>query len=533
MPEQTLADVPTDVLEMRIALAKLAKHDLIAYAQLANPDPHAPFDCTRSTKQWKSFHKRMARELKRVANGELKYLEIETPPRIGKTQMSVREFVPWMLGNHPEKSGLVITHTDTLALEHGRDVKDAMLGIGHTTVFGGRGRGNLRRDSRSSDRIKVVGGATVHFSGRAGLGAGLSADWIIIDDWFKNSEEAQSLTVREEAWRTYNADLKSRMNDERVPVIMIGSRRNADDVQGRIFDPSNLHYDEKEAAKWTRIRFPALAEENDPLGRALDEPLWPEKFGFEHLDAMRTHKSDIIREDFQTQYQCRPFPEEGSYFKKHYLKTYSEEELPKHLRVYGFSDHAYRTKQKNDRSCCIMIGVDPSGDLWVLPDVFWDRCQTDVLVEAMIDLMARHNPSCWWAARDAISGSIGPFLKKRQRERRVLNYVNDEIHEDKDLERRAQSIRNMMAMGSVHFPSFAKWWPDAKMEIVGFPKFTTDDFVATMALAGMAIMSLSKAEGPWVKPKSNWPEPLTLAWVKGKQLESAQEEKARKAMVGW
>src|SRR5262249_15272634 len=146
-------------------------------------------------------------------------------------------------------------------------------------------------------------------------------------------------------------------------------------------------------------------------------------------------------------------------------------------------------------------------------ETWWRRAETDEMVEAMIDLMAACKPSTWWAARDAISGSVGPFLQKRMRERGVFAWVDDELREDRDLVRRAQGIRNRMAMGMVRFPIFWPDWGDAEKELLQFPNGGHDDLVAALALLGMALDKTRGAELP-EKPGDGQPKPGTLAWVK-------------------
>jgi hypothetical protein len=167
--------------------------------------------------------------------------------------------------------------------------------------------------------------------------------------------------------------------------------------------------------------------------------------------------------------------------------------LPKYLKVYGASDHAVRGEQKNDSHCLLLFGVDPSDVIWILPQTWWERSDTLVMTEKWIDLIAELKPVYWWAARDHISGSVKPFLLKRMQERKVYGVVDDELREDKDLERRAQSIRNRMAMGMVRFPVF---WP----RFLNFPNAKNDDLVAALAIAGMRLDQLGKAQGPGAPP---------------------------------
>jgi predicted phage terminase large subunit-like protein len=279
------------------------------------------------------------------------------------------------------------------------------------------------------------------------------------------------------------------------------------------------------------IRLPALAEENDPLGRAKDEPLWPERFSKEFWTDQRDNRNELVREEFQIQGQCNPTPGEGKFFKKDWIKEYDLAELPKQLRFYGASDHAYRANQSNDRSCLLSVGIDASDTIWVLADTFWDRVDTLTLSERMIDLFAKNKPRCWFAAKDAISGSIGPFLRKRMTERGVYQYI-EETSETKDLqEHRAISFRNRMAMGMVRWPRFAPWWSEAKTELITFPAGKHDDLVAACALLGMGLDKLLSAEG--IQTAAGLPKTGTLAWVKQESQFTEKEQAAAKAASGW
>ena len=499
----------TDVMQERYLNACLAEDELIRFARLSTPLPSDRLNPRLSRFQWVRHHHVIAAALERVARGEINRLEIELPPRHGKSELTIRQFSPWLMGKFPFKSGIVLCHTDSLATDHGRDVRDYWQGPGFHTVFGHNPEAQLRTDSRASDRLQSVAGGIITFSGRSALGAGVGGHWLLVDDLFKNSEEAASQTARESAWRAYNVDCKSRLNDESCPIVMIGSRRNEDDVQGRIFDPTSVHYDAKEAARWTRIRIPALSEgDGDPLGRPKDEPIWPEKFGREFFESMRNNASEVIRDDFQTQYQCNPRPVEGTWFKKTWLKTYRAADLPRNLRYYVASDHAYRQKEKNDLNCLLVVGVDPTGAIYVMPDTWWKRAQTTEVVDAMFQIVQRRRPAMWWAARDAISGSLEPFIRVRMMDQKIFFALDDSISESTDLVARSVSIRGMMAMGMVYWPIEWPQWGEAENQLLSFPG-KHDDLVAALAMLSMGMDRMIKAEGP---QKSGIPKRGTFDW---------------------
>jgi hypothetical protein len=522
----------TAELQNRLDFGRLAYRDLVAFCWLSMPAPGQLVGMQQSRYSVKPHHRYTADALQRVESGLTERLEIELPTRMGKSEIAVRRFVPWFCGHHPERHIIVTCHTDQLATEHGRDCREIFRSPAYQLTFGDRRETELREDTQAADRLQLRGGGVVTFTGRSGLGAGVGADLLVVDDLFKNTEEAESPTVRDAVWRFLFADCFSRLNTDHSPVVMIGTRRNEDDPQGRLFDRTNPNYDEREAARWTRIRLPALAEENDPLGRAPNEALWAEKFSAEHYLARRNHKSDLVRIDHQTQDQCNPTPAEGYYFKQRWLTTYLPAELPKHLRIYAASDHAYRKEQRNDSNCLLVVGIDPTDTIWVLPESFWQRCETDVLVDEMLKIMSTMKPATWFAARDAISGSIGPFLKKRQLETKTYTFVDDDLREDKDLMRRAQSIRGRMAMGCVRWPSRWAQWGEAEKQLITFPNGKHDDLVAALAVLGMGLDKMIKANTPYA-PTTGLPKTGTLAWVKQQSRRAQIEDETSKEIKGW
>ena len=139
---------------------------------------------------------------------------------------------------------------------------------------------------------------------------------------------------------------------------------------------------------------------------------------------------------------------------------------------------------------------------------------TDVVVEAMIDMMAEHDFLWWRAASDHISKSVGPFLRKRMLERRVFcNIV--ESPEAGDKVKKAQAIQARMAMGRVRFPAGAPWLMRAKAEMLKFPHGKHDDFVDALAHLGRGLRTMVRAAPETVVANENrMPKPGTLGWIK-------------------
>lgn len=526
----------------RMIMGEVARTHLISFARLTSPAPTAPLDCRQSRYEVAPHLEYTGGKLEQLSRREFLRLRVDMPYRHGKTELGVRKFVPWLLGNFPYDDGLVITHTGTLADEHGRDVRDVMQGAGYRLVFGHDPATRLRTDSQAMDRLQTEGGGTVMFMGRDRMGGGIGAKWIIIDDLIKNEIEARSPTIRDKAWRTYHSDCLSRLDDDRGWLLLIGTRRHADDPAGRLFDPRNPHYDEREARRFVVVKLPALSlgADVDQLGRKKDEALWPARRSFAFWNSLRTSPDEMVREDFETQAQGNPHPAAGRFFKRHWWTgalpdgrpdghktTYaSESELPKRLRIYCASDHAVTEAQRNDATVLLPFGMDEQKHIWILPGAVSFRYESPDIVEAMLAIMRKYQPLRWWAEREHISKSILPFLRLKQLEAGVFGHI-EESAAVAHPEIRAWSIRGMLAAGRVHFPSFADWWSEAEAQLVEFPGGPHDDWVSALSHAGMGVDQVLAAEGPGVVTR---PEPGTLAWVK---QSSKRAEERKKGTGGW
>jgi predicted phage terminase large subunit-like protein len=377
----------------------------------------------------------------------------------------------------------------------------------------------LKSGSASQERLETEDGGILFFLGRGSGATGRGADVILLDDPTKDRKEADSPTIREDLWKWYTQVLQSRLMTKEGAIVIIQTRWHEDDLVGRLTDPSNSCYSLGEAKNWRVIDMPALAREKDVLGRKPGQALWPERFDEEYLDTIR--QTDI--RGFQALYQGRPTPEEGSFFKAVNLRTYermSRMPMKEKLRYYAASDHAVSLEQGRDKTCLMVVGIDEHDQMWVQPDLFWKQADTNTVVEMMTILMDKYKPLFWWAGKDHISKSIGPFLRKRMLEKRVFCSI-DEISPVGDKQTRAQSIQGRMSLMKVLFPSFAHWWAEAHDQLLKFPQGAHDDFVDTLALFGHGLFKLRGRHAPMKEEKK--PKLYTYGWV----IESAEKERKR------
>jgi hypothetical protein len=504
--------------------ALLAQNDLMEFARFMRPDQDEPDNPEKSSYQIAKHHKVIGAALERVERGEMKRVIIDLAPRHGKSELTSRLFPAWFLGRNPTKSIIFATYNQDLGNDFGRDVRTLMTDPLYHQVFP---QVNLKIGAAAVDRLETDQGGKMFFTGVGGSITGRGAHIIIGDDFLKGRAEADSLVQRDRLWKWWNEVLKTRLLSHTGSIVLINTRWSEDDVIGRLLDKLNPSYSAPEAKKWKQISLPALAREDDVLGRKVGEALWPDKFPREYLLELR----DADPRGFQALYMSAPSPEKGAFFDGDKLRTYvrpTDRPPMDRLRFYCASDHAVSTKQDRDKTCLLTVGIDEDDNIWLMDDIQWGRWDTDVVVEKMIDMMAKYKPIMWFAERGHISKSIGPFLRKRMLERGVFCGI-DEIVPVLDKMSRAQSIRGRISMGKVYAPSFAPWFIEFKDQLLKFPYGANDDAVDALAYIGLGIDIQHGARV--AKKKDTGPAEYTLGWVKNQTRIQERERRFRNG--GW
>src|SRR5581483_3636040 len=130
-------------------------------------------------------------------------------------------------------------------------------------------------------------------TGAGGPLTGRGANLLIVDDPFKNFQDAQSKAKRNSVWNWWTSTARTRLEPNGV-VIIIMTRWHEDDLIGRLLaaegksSQGTAHplYDPA-ADKWVRIHFPAIAESEDALGRHPGEALWPQRYNAQDLERLK------------------------------------------------------------------------------------------------------------------------------------------------------------------------------------------------------------------------------------------------------
>lgn len=414
----------------------------------------------------------MIEELEKVASGETRKLAFFLPPGSAKSTYGSVLFPPWFMAK-ASANVLAASHTTELAEKWGRRVRN--LVSEHSLALGI----SPAPDNQAAGRWALTSGAE-YFAAGVGTGiAGFRAKLGLIDDPIRTRQDADSELIRDRIWDWYINDFRTRL----VPgaaEILIQTRWHEDDLAGRALQ----HGD------WKVVSLPAVAEENDQLGRKPGELLWSDgDYGYGlMIDEIR--KTTPAR-TWSALYQQRPAPEDGDYFKSDWLRPYDSVPDRNTLRVYGGSDYAV-TADGGDYTVHVVVGLDPAGRMYLL-DLWRKQASADEWIEAFCDLVKRWKPIGWAEETGQIRSGVGPFLDRRQRERNAY-VVREQFPTRGDKAVRAQSIRGRMALEGLYVPHLAIWYPGLRSELLSFPAGKHDDQVDALGLVGQLLDQMTNGE---------------------------------------
>ena len=432
---------------LELQARRKARLGLLAFTTYTNPAYEAA-----------PHHQLIVEKLEAVERGEIKRLMICMPPRHGKSELASRRFPAFYVGRNTDKQIIAASYNSDLANDFGREVRNIVDSPEFQALFEVR----LAQDSKAANRWHTSAGGMYVAAGVGTAITGRGADVLLIDDPFKDREEADSELRRQRVWDWYTSTAYTRLMPGGA-IVVINTRWHDDDLSGRLLSEQSNGGDQ-----WDVLSLPAI----DRKGAAL----WPAWYPLDRLEQI---KSVLPSRDWNALYQQNPIPDDGDYFKAAWFGEY--EELPKNLRMYGASDYAV-TDGAGDFTEHGVAGVDGNNNLYIA-DWWRDQATADVWIEKKCDLILKHSPQCWFGEAGPIRRAIEPFLMRRMQAREAYCRI-EWLASIADKPTRARSIQAMCSMGKVFLPKNAPWKHELLSQLLRFPAAKFDDGVDVMSLFG-------------------------------------------------
>lgn len=295
--------------------------------------------------QWANHLRLLDRKIAEVAAGRIAKLMVMMPPRHGKSELCTHYAPVWYLSNFPREHCIMAGYGGDFAQEWGRKVRDTINANSAELAI------TVSADSASAGRWNIAGNnmGGMYAAGIGGSLTGRGGKLLICDDPIKNDEEARSEVYRDKLWDWWRQTFITRQ-EPGGGIILIMTRWHDDDLAGRLL--------KHEGNEWDVLRFPAIANEADILGRQQGDALWPERYDAEALASKRRTMGEM---DFQALYQQEPSLEQGNLIKMDWWQWYAALPEQKPSLIVHSYDTAVKTKEVNDFSAFQSWANYPSG----------------------------------------------------------------------------------------------------------------------------------------------------------------------------
>jgi hypothetical protein len=262
-------------------------------------------------------HAVMAKKFEAIAEGKLKRLIINMPPRHTKSEFASYLLPAWFLGKYPNKKIIQSSNTAELAVGFGRKVRNLVDGETYAKIFPNVA---LRHDSKAAGRWSTNANGEYFAIGVGGTVTGKGADLLIIDDPHSEQEAALAAndpSIYDKVYEWFTSGPRQRLQPG-GSIVVVMTRWGKRDLTGQVLKAEM----QRGGEEWDVMEFPAIL----PSGN----PLWPEFWSFEELEALR---NELPNSKWQAQYQQSPTSDTSAIIKREWWKIWEDEDPP-HVRVH-------------------------------------------------------------------------------------------------------------------------------------------------------------------------------------------------------
>lgn len=408
-------------------------------------------------------HALMAKKFEEIAEGKLKRLIINMPPRHTKSEFASNMLPAWFLGRFPDKKVIQCSNTADLSVGFGRKVRNLVDSEQYSKIFPNV---SLRADSKAAGRWATSHNGDYFAIGVGGTVTGKGADLLIIDD--PHSEQEARLaqgdpTVFDSVYEWYTSGPRQRLQPGGA-IIIVMTRWSDKDLTGKVL--------KNDAQDWEVIELPAIM----PSGK----PLWPEFWSLEELSAL---KEELPPYKWNAQYQQKPTGEEGAIVKRDWWRRWESDRPPRCEFIIQSWDTAFTKSQRADYSACTTWGVfhlneDESDVNIILLDALKEKWEFPELKDNAKRMYDEWEPdACIIEAKAAGA----PLIFELRRMGVMVSDYTPVRGNDKFV--RLNSVTDLFRSGKVWAPE-TRWADELIEEMARFPNAEHDDLTdsATQAL---------------------------------------------------
>jgi predicted phage terminase large subunit-like protein len=482
----------------------------------------------------------VADHLQSVADGDIKRLIINIPPRCAKSSLTSVAFPAWVWAQpwsgHTSGPGIQFLHASyaqQLSLRDSVKCRRLIESPWYQSMWGDRF--SLTSDQNTKTRFdNNKGGSRLSTSVGSAL-TGEGGNIIVVDDP-NAAQEAFSEASIYNTIEWWDSALSTRLNDPKHgSFVVIQQRLSEEDLTGHILS--------KDMGEWTHLCLPmryewrrhsysslgwhdprGLDEDGEPLIEVSEDGeripinidaeieldkregtlLWPERFGEREVAILERQLGPWASAG---QLQQRPEPKGGGIIKSDWWQPWDATNYPNMDMIIACVDTAYTKKTENDPSAMTVWGIFSQDVTVQSPNhaggrhgglISYERPYTETNPRVMLmyawqgryelhDLVNKVSETCKKMKVDtllienkAAGHSVAQEIKRMYGFERFNVQMFDPKSQDKLA--RLYSVQHLFAEGLVYAPN--KSWAEMVILQVGqFPKGKHDDLVDTVSMA--------------------------------------------------
>jgi predicted phage terminase large subunit-like protein len=292
-------------------------------------------------------------------------LMILEPPRIGKTDLGVKAFVPWSWSYFPDSEYIIGGYGADLPTESAVHIRNTLSSPWYKSMVGSDWGCNVAlrgaKASGRSDYFKTLEGGVLKAVGRGGSATGFGIGKLrpefggcgIADDLLK-AQESTSAPLRKAANVFLMSALmtrRNRLDDPSTPIVLIMQRLHPDDPAGHLL--------KTERHRWTIVQIPAHNEKG--------QSIWEERISSKELQYMKEYAPDV----YHAQYMQEPIADGYNIFKAEWWGLWDDRKAVEKKITWKFitGDTAFKAKDSSDYSVFQCWGAENTRGLYLMDQI--------------------------------------------------------------------------------------------------------------------------------------------------------------------
>lgn len=439
----------------------------------------------------------LGRKWVELSTGVSKRQAWHLPGRIGKTR-TIQNGYTWLLDKRPDSLSLYSAFGQQLADETGIAVRDMLRN------HQGELRAELRQDRQQRKLFRTTEGGGLGVAGIEATirGYGVGRGGVLtLDDPYKDWAEAHSEARRKWVVQQVLGTLRDRLDDEECGFLVCFQRVHHDDLSEYL----RKSMEDATGEPFEFVTLPALAVENDPLGREPGESIDPDRFPVEAWHARATAMGSYLA---AAMLQQAPIAEVGNEIQRAWFHLVDEGQLPP---AYDQQLTSWDLKMKDKESGDYVVGQvwgRTGADYWLrgqirgqfdhattgnaiallsvrFPEVTSHVIEAAGSADEVVPELRKSRPD--YVVTDEMAGRLGMTEDEREkvqalRRRGMSGLISHPVKEGSKPVRARTFITPPAEAGNVHIV-VASWTPHLLDEIAAFPGGAHDDQVDAMSQA--------------------------------------------------